>query len=398
MSMRYQAAILTASYFPLKTPNAPTAATATAISSSSASVAFTPPTDVGGGAITGYTVLSSGGQTATGSASPITVTGLTVGVSYTFVVFATNSFGTSSASAPSNSVSPIAEGQQAYTTVGTYSWIAPANVTSVSVVAVGGGGGGAGRRYTSLDDASYYNGRAAGGGGLGYKNNIAVVPGNAYTVVVGAGGFGGPAGTIDNTTSGNGTDGADSYFISTSTVKGGGGIKGDNASDSDNGGTYTGDGGGNGGSGGTGGNQNQPGTGGGGAGGYSGAGGTGATNAVSATSGSGGAGGGGGRGGSTNAASGGGGGGVGLLGSGSNGSAGSNTAGANGGGGGSSGGNGSANSSLASGPGGLYGGGGGGAAGSSSTSAVGGAGGRGAVRIIWPGTTRQFPSTNTGDV
>jgi hypothetical protein len=25
-------------------------------------------------------------------------------------------------------------------------------------------------------------------------------------------------------------------------------------------------------------------------------------------------------------------------------------------------------------------------------------GGVGAVRIIWPGTTRQFPSTNTGDL
>jgi hypothetical protein len=25
-------------------------------------------------------------------------------------------------------------------------------------------------------------------------------------------------------------------------------------------------------------------------------------------------------------------------------------------------------------------------------------GGSGAVRIIWPGTTRQFPSTNTGNL
>jgi hypothetical protein len=42
--------------------------------------------------------------------------------------------------------------------------------------------------------------------------------------------------------------------------------------------------------------------------------------------------------------------------------------------------------------GGLFGGGGG--------SAVpnGGTGGRGAVRIIWPGTTRSFPSTDAGNV
>jgi hypothetical protein len=29
---------------------------------------------------------------------------------------------------------------------------------------------------------------------------------------------------------------------------------------------------------------------------------------------------------------------------------------------------------------------------------VGGSGGVGAVRIIWPGSSRTFPSTNTGDL
>ena len=33
-------------------------------------------------------------------------------------------------------------GSQSYTTAGTYSWVAPAGVTKVSVVAVRGGGGG----------------------------------------------------------------------------------------------------------------------------------------------------------------------------------------------------------------------------------------------------------------
>jgi hypothetical protein len=32
------------------------------------------------------------------------------------------------------------------------------------------------------------------------------------------------------------------------------------------------------------------------------------------------------------------------------------------------------------------------------TGIAGGTAGLGAVRIIWPGNTRQFPSTNTGDV
>ena len=35
-----------------------------------------------------------------------------------------------------------APGSQSYTTAGTYSWVAPAGVTKVSVVAVGGGGNG----------------------------------------------------------------------------------------------------------------------------------------------------------------------------------------------------------------------------------------------------------------
>src|SRR6185369_16421750 len=57
----------------------------------SATVSFTAPASNGGSAITGYTITSSPGSiTATGSSSPITVTGLTNGTSYTFTVKATN--------------------------------------------------------------------------------------------------------------------------------------------------------------------------------------------------------------------------------------------------------------------------------------------------------------------
>ncbi|WP_370677749.1 Ig-like domain repeat protein [Pleomorphomonas sp. PLEO] len=87
-------------------PDAPTIGTATA-GTGSASVTFTAPSSDGGSAITGYTVTSSpGGKTATGTASPITVTGLTNGTSYTFSVSATNEVGTSNASADSNAVTP----------------------------------------------------------------------------------------------------------------------------------------------------------------------------------------------------------------------------------------------------------------------------------------------------
>ena len=56
-------------------------------------------------AATSFTVTSSpGGYTGTGASSPISVTGLQSNVAYTFAVTATNSYGTSDASAASNSI------------------------------------------------------------------------------------------------------------------------------------------------------------------------------------------------------------------------------------------------------------------------------------------------------
>ncbi|MDR3095196.1 MAG: InlB B-repeat-containing protein [Bacteroidales bacterium] len=93
---------------PVTVPGAPTAVTATA-GDGQATVSFTAPADNGGAAITGYTVTSSPGDiTATGAASPITVTGLTNGTAYTFTVTAINSVGTGLASASSNAITPVA--------------------------------------------------------------------------------------------------------------------------------------------------------------------------------------------------------------------------------------------------------------------------------------------------
>ncbi|MFB2687161.1 DUF4347 domain-containing protein, partial [Shewanella mangrovisoli] len=87
-------------------PDAPVVGTATA-GNGQASVTFSAPTNNGGATITTYTVTSNpGGFTGTGASSPISVTGLTNGVSYTFTVTATNSAGTGSASAASNSITP----------------------------------------------------------------------------------------------------------------------------------------------------------------------------------------------------------------------------------------------------------------------------------------------------
>ena len=81
----------------------------------------------------------------------------------------------------SNIIFGTLNGQVAYTTPGTYSWTAPAGVTSVCVVCVGGGGSGAWQ-------TNAISPQGGSGGGLGWKNNIAVTPGQTYTVVVGAGG------------------------------------------------------------------------------------------------------------------------------------------------------------------------------------------------------------------
>jgi len=386
MSNRYKGGFITASYNGLLAPSAPTIGTVTG-SSSSASVPFTAPSDIGGGAITSYTVVSSpGGFIGTGTTSPITVTGLTSGTAYTFVIYANNAYGNSPPSAVSNSFTPPFAGQQAYTTAGTYTWVAPTGVTSVAVVAVGGGGSG------SCDTPSTGPYAGGGGAGLGYKNNITVVPGNSYTVVVGAGGLGyNGSGTF----TGYANSGGDSYFISTATVKGGGGGGGRSTARPGGangvGGTYTGDGGGNGGSG-----YPSPSAGGGGAGGYSGSGGNGGARdgGPASTSGSGGGGGGGGGGltsGGSSFTTGAGGGGVGLLGLGSSGAGGAANTGGNGGSGGTKG---NDSSWIAASPGVTYGGGSGGTVYACQL----GDGGVGAVRIIWPGTTRSFPSTNTGDL
>jgi len=91
---------------PATAPNAPTAVEGT-VGDTQISVAFTAPAINGGSAITGYTVTSSpGGLTATGTESPIVVTGLTNGTAYTFTVVATNIVGSSLASAPSAEVTP----------------------------------------------------------------------------------------------------------------------------------------------------------------------------------------------------------------------------------------------------------------------------------------------------
>jgi predicted phage tail protein len=94
MSFRYpKGGFISSFYDPLQVPNAPTSVSASG-GDAQATVTFTAPANVGGSAITGYVAQSvPEGISATGSASPITVTGLTNGTAYTINVAAINSYG-----------------------------------------------------------------------------------------------------------------------------------------------------------------------------------------------------------------------------------------------------------------------------------------------------------------
>lgn len=258
-------------------------------------------------------------------------------------------------------------GQIEYTTPGTYYWTVPPFVESISMVAVGGGQSGG---YNSSS-----GGLGGSGGWLAYRNDYTVTAGDVVTIVVGNGGTAVSSGSQNVGNDGN----ASTITINATVILNA--APGYTASNPGITGQITYSGGGGGGAGSGGGTVRNGG--GGGAGGYAGIGGNGSYQFSTSTAGAGGAGGGG-RG--DNNLRGGGGGGVGIYGQGSNGDA--ATVLGEGGGGGSGGTKGTNALSGA----GVYGAGGGGNSSGNSS-----AGANGAVRIIYPGATRYFPSTGTAN-
>lgn len=86
-------------------PTAPQTVTAVAGQTGTANVSWSAPSSTGGSEVASYTVTASTGQTCTTSTTSCAVSGLTSGASYTFTVTATNSVGTSVASAVSSALS-----------------------------------------------------------------------------------------------------------------------------------------------------------------------------------------------------------------------------------------------------------------------------------------------------
>lgn len=331
------------------------------------------------------------------SSGLISGTPTTGGENPTFTVNATDINGRTTTSSGISINVPVQGGSVLYRTAGSYTWTVPSGVTSISVVAVGGGGSSYPQSYEN-GAQSYFNSTGVvfgnGGGtsnapGGSYGGDGGGTGGGTRTPYGGGGGAGGYSGTggtgaiytAQDATAGNGGGGGGGgTFVGCDNAGGGGGVglygQGSNGAAGDAGPYGRGGGGGGGSSGG--------------AGGWGGSGNGGGPGNGAVTNGSAGQ-----QIGSVRAnssggnttSSGNGGGGGGQYGGGGGSGAGCFPAGSGGGLG--------YKNNIAVSPGQTYTVvvGYGGAANSGNAAGNGGGGGCGGVRIIWPGTSRQFPST-----
>lgn len=159
-------------------PGAPTTVVASA-ANASAQVAWAPPANNGGSAITSYTVTVYANNIPTGSTLTVlggttgaNVTGLTNGTSYTFTIHATNSLGNSAESLPSNAVTPFAVNPPdaptgvsatAGNSLAVISWTAPANnggspIGAYVITALVGGVPNSSQVFTGTSTQTTYSG------------------------------------------------------------------------------------------------------------------------------------------------------------------------------------------------------------------------------------------------
>ena len=207
---------------PSTKPQAPTIGTASGGNAQS-TLTFTAGNS-GGSAITNYK-YSIDGTTYTAfspaqTTSPLTISGLTNGTPYAFYLKAVNANGDSTASAQSNSITPLAGVSVDYLVVG-----GGGSSGSIAGSALTAGGGGAGGLSSTMNNP----------GGLGTLESVVALDYSTnYTVTVGAGGS---VPAWNN----QGNPGGNSVFSTITSTGGGGGGRYDNS---------VGNGGGTGGSGG----------------------------------------------------------------------------------------------------------------------------------------------------
>ena len=146
-------------------PLAPTIGTATRQTNGSVNVTFTAPSYNGGATIISYTAVSNPGS-VTGTinqsgSGTVNVTGLTLGTSYTFSVFATNIYGNSPSTSASNAV--VAATVPGTPTIGT-ALVVNGTVASVSYTAPASNGGATITSHTAVSTPGGLTGTRSGAG------------------------------------------------------------------------------------------------------------------------------------------------------------------------------------------------------------------------------------------
>jgi hypothetical protein len=189
-----------------KIPSAPTVTGVSQVGSA-VHVAFTEPNYKGkSGSITNYTSTASpGGATASGTASPLIFSNLSVGTAYNFNVNAITTIGNSTftgASGANNSAyTPVTPNISVPTVYNTSTTYTPNTYPfSFQVVAVGGGGGGATNVTSGPGDFNNFLNRSSfsqgygGGGRTRYINATQTINSGSITMSTGAGNNTGGAG------------------------------------------------------------------------------------------------------------------------------------------------------------------------------------------------------------